>query len=336
MNRKTSFLIYSFILIGFVLILINSCKKDKVPILTTSTVNNITQTTASCGGNITSDGGSTVTARGVCWSTSTTPTIANSKTTDGTCAGSFTSAITALTANTTYYVRAYATNSAGAGYGNSMSFTTPPNNGIIFNSNLTYGTVTDIDGNVYKTITIGAQTWMAENLKTTKYKSDTSIPLVTNSIVWDGLNTPAYCWYDNNQAAFGNTYGALYNWYAVNTGNLCPAGWHIPSDAEWTTLTDFLGGESVAGGKLKETGTTHWQEINTDATNESGFTALPGGYRNLNETFNFVGINGNWWTSTEENSTIAWSRYMYHGYSGVLSSYYSESYGYSVRCVRDL
>ena len=138
--------------------------------------------------------------------------------------------------------------------------------------------VTDIDGNVYQTVTIGTQVWMVENLKTTRYIDGTAIPLDTNSSTWGGLTTPGYCWY-NDSAIYGNTYGALYNWYAVNTGKLAPAGWHVPTDSEWTVLTTYLGGETVAGGKLKDTGTTYWQSPNTGATNASGFLALPGGFR---------------------------------------------------------
>ena len=173
----------------------------------------------------------------------------NSKTTDGSGTGTFTSSITGLTAGTTYYVRAYATNSAGTGYGNDISFTTQQG-GV--------GNVTDDDGNVYHSVTIGTQVWMVENLKTTKYNDGTSIPLVTDATDWHNLLTPGYCWNNNDEATYKATYGALYNWYTVNTGNLCPTGWHVPGDAEWTTLTTYLGGEDVAGGKLKEVGITHW------------------------------------------------------------------------------
>ncbi len=139
--------------------------------------------------------------------------------------------------------------------------------------------VTDIDNNHYEAVRIGSQLWMAENLKTTRYNDGTPIPLVTDSLEWDNLVTPAYCWYRNDPVTYGETYGALYNLHVVSTGILCPSGWHVPSDAEWTVLSDYLGGESVAGGKLKEAGTTHWYTPNAGATNETGFTALPGGIR---------------------------------------------------------
>jgi uncharacterized protein (TIGR02145 family) len=203
-------------------------------------------------------------------------------------------------------------------------------------------TVTDIDGNIYHTVAIGSQTWMVENLKTTKYNDGTSIPNVTDSTAWKALSTPGVCTYNNTSNADTiNTYGRLYNWYTVNTGKLCPAGWHVPTDAEWTTLTDYLGGESVAGGKLKEIGTTHWQSPNTGATNETGFTALPGGYRfDFNVSFDRIGIYGYWWSSTEvvPNADIvvsAWYRFMYYYISNVFRGNYGKSNGSSVRCLRD-
>ncbi len=161
-----------------------------VPVLSTAEVTGVTHAAAQCGGNITSDGGATVTARGVCWSTNLTPTVADSKTTDGTGAGSFTSSITGLTDSTAYYVRAYATNSNGTGYGNTSSFTTTDS----------MGTVTDIDGNIYQTVKIGNQWWMAENLKVTHYRNGDAIPNVTDNTAWEGLTTGAYCNYNNDTA----------------------------------------------------------------------------------------------------------------------------------------
>ena len=418
------------------IILIHSCKKKEVPILTTTAITNITETTASSGGTITDEGSGTIIARGVCWDISVNPSITNSKTTNGIGAGTFISNLTGLTANTTYYVRAYATNSAGTSYGNEVSFTTlqPPtattaaatslasttatlngtvnaNNqsttvtfeygtstsygqtinaipntvsgstntsvsanltgltistmyhyrvkavsssgttygsdvtfntldagvsGIIFNPNLTYGSVSDNDGNTYKTIQIGTQTWMAENLKTTKHNDGTAIPLVTDGTAWAALSTPGYCWYSNDAATYKATYGALYNWYAVNTGNLCFTGWHVPTDAEWTTLTNYLGGETIAGGKLKETGTSHWSSPNTGATNESGFTALPGGARSLiSGTFVDVGNYGGWRSSTEYSTGNSYGRCMRCSYGYVSRVSYIVRTGFSVRCLRD-
>jgi uncharacterized protein (TIGR02145 family) len=200
--------------------------------------------------------------------------------------------------------------------------------------------VSDIDGTVYNTTVIGTQVWMAENLKTTKYNDNSTIPLVTDASAWAASTTPAYCWQNNDAATYKATYGALYNWYVVdatsNGGkNVCPTGWHVPTDAEWTTLTTYLGGVSVAGGKLKETGLTHWFDPNTGATNETGFTALPGGARNNNGTYGDVKVGGYWWSSTETWTTYAWYGYIYYNGTDVNSSNSPERNGFSVRCVRD-
>jgi uncharacterized protein (TIGR02145 family)/uncharacterized repeat protein (TIGR02059 family) len=197
------------------------------------------------------------------------------------------------------------------------------------------GTVNDNDGNVYNTIVIGTQEWLRENLRTSKYNDGSSIPLVTDNTAWSNLITPGYCWSNNDAATYKATYGALYNWYTVNTGKLCPTGWHIPSDAEWTTLTTYLGGENVAGGKLKETGTAHWYSPNAGATNETNFTALPGGSRDFDGSFYGIGNYGDWWSSTESNTDIAWDWGMYYLDSNVYRDYYDKRDGFSVRCVRD-
>jgi uncharacterized protein (TIGR02145 family) len=197
-------------------------------------------------------------------------------------------------------------------------------------------TVTDVEGNVYNTVQIGSQCWMKQNLKTTKYRNGTSITYPgSNNTTWQNNTTGAYAWYNNN-IANKNTYGALYNWYAVaNTNNLCPTGWHVPTNAQWTVLTTYLGGESVAAGKMKETGTSHWNSPNTGATNSSGFTALPGGYRDYGGTFYGVGSTGSWWSATEYGTYSAWNRYLYYDFSGVYRSYPNKVDGFSVRCVRD-
>lgn len=196
-------------------------------------------------------------------------------------------------------------------------------------------TVTDIDGNVYHYITIGTQVWLVENLKTTRYNDGTPIPLVTDNTAWSNLDTSAYSWY-NNDIANKATYGALYNWFTVNTGKLAPSGWHVPSDGEWTTLTDFLGGENIAGGKLKEAGTTHWRIPNAGATNEFGFTALPAGHRDVNGSYNAMGDDGFWWSASEYGTTgKVWYRNMNYNYAGVLSVSNNKINGHSVRCIKD-
>jgi uncharacterized protein (TIGR02145 family) len=197
-------------------------------------------------------------------------------------------------------------------------------------------TVKDIDGNVYKTVKIGTQVWMTENLKTTKYKDGIAIPLVTDDKIWGTLTRPAFCWYHNDATSNRNKFGALYNWFVVNTNKLCPTGWHVASDEEWTTLTTFLGGEQIAGGKLKEKGNSQWQSPNTGATNESGFSALPSGYRIYNDTFRGDGLWGYWWTSSEKPSQAnAFYRRLSYDYRDVVNSIDDKRNGWSVRCLKD-
>ncbi|MFA5032451.1 MAG: FISUMP domain-containing protein [bacterium] len=193
---------------------------------------------------------------------------------------------------------------------------------------------TDADSNHYAVVQIGTQVWMAENLKTTKYRNASSIPNVTESAQWDSLTPGAYCNYGNNTAE-GDTYGRLYNWYAVaDSRNMCPVGWHVSSDSEWTILTQYLG-VGVAGGKMKENCTTLWASPNTGATNESGFSALPGGCRSYDSgVFYDVGAYGYWWAS-ENGPTYAWYRYLSYGDADVDCDYYYERAGFSVRCVKD-
>jgi len=208
----------------------------------------------------------------------------------------------------------------------------------VFNPNVVYGTMTDQDGNIYKTIVIGSQTWMAENLRTTKYRNGDSIPEIINNSLWPVLTSAAYCNYENrhNPDTIA-TYGRIYNGYAaIDTRNIAPAGWHVPSDAELRILTTFLGGDNVAGGKMKEVGTTHWFHENKGATNESGFTALPAGYRALSDGM-FTGLHyaSNYWSTTIPESSFA-NNLMLYNYSGGCghSDYYMRG-GFSIRCLKD-
>jgi len=507
----------------------------QLPTVTSTSISGITLTSAVSGGNVISDGGTAIIASGVCWSRVHNPTIADSKTTNGTGSGSFTSSIAGLSPGTTYYVRAYATNGAGTAYGSQISFTTianqitpifttigplcqnstPPvlptsstntpaiagtwnpatintattgtssytftpttgqnastasmdvkinaaiyptfpvinnplcqnsvapilpttsTNGITgtwipssINTAISGGngftftpaagqcstigmidvyiapsitplftvigpliqystapalplastngitgtwlpsaistsiagtvrytftpnagqctsvvtmdilttplTVTDIDGNVYNTVTIGTQVWMVENLKTTRYRNGDAIPNVTDATAWTTLTTGAYCSYNNNAATYKATYGGLYNWYTVSDSRIiAPVGWHVPTDSEWTTLTTFIGGESIAGGKLKETGTTNWASSNSVATNEFGFTAVPGGSRLDDGLFYDIGSFGYWWSSTEYSTTSSWYRNMGYNNSNVNKVIHRKQNGFSVRCLRD-
>ncbi len=299
-----------------------------VPTVTTTAISSITVTGASSGGNITNDGGASVSVRGVVWSTSVGPTVAlSTKTSDGTGVGSFTSTLASLTGSTTYYVRAYATNSAGTAYGNEVSFTT--------SAPFSCGTssVSDIDGNPYTTVSIGTQCWMGVNLKTSRYRNGGSIPNVTDNTTWINLTTGAWSNYENNTSN-NAIYGKLYNWYTTLGDTLCPTGWGVPTDSEWDTLTTYLGGLSVAGGKMKSTGTTYW---NTDpgSTNSSGFSALPGGYRDFRGSFNDIRVSAFFWSATEYANGYAWTRYLFSYLGSVYSVDYIESFGASVRCLRD-
>jgi uncharacterized protein (TIGR02145 family) len=205
----------------------------------------------------------------------------------------------------------------------------------VHNPAKTYGTMTDQQGNEYKTIVIGTQEWMAENLRTTVYRNGNAIANVTDKLQWGNLTTGAWCHY-NNSSSNECPYGKLYNWYAVaDPRNVCPTGWHVPTDAEWTTLTNFLGGEAVAGGKVKSTGTQYWISPNTAATNESGFSGLPGGFRYFNGAFDDIGLYGHWWSSTEEGTTNAWLRSPDYGIGTVYRSNGNKQDGFSVRCLRD-
>lgn len=305
--------------------LISCCKKklETLPILTTEEAKSITQSSVITGGNITDNGGAQIEARGVCWSLEQNPTLEDSFTSEEKGNGVFSSNITDLNPDTRYYVRAYATNRVGTAYGNEIEFTTLK--------------LIDIDGNTYKTIVIGTNVWMAENLKTTKFNDGSPIELVENKFTWGQLTTAAYCWYNNDKVQVGNTYGALYNWFAVNTLKVCPSGWHIPSKSEWTTLINSIGGESVAGGKLKEMGTLHWLSPNSGATDEYGFSVLPGGYRSdVGDFFNIASF-AYLWSSSEGIASEAWGYDFVYDASRVRKSNYvdNKTMGFSVRCIKD-
>ena len=196
--------------------------------------------------------------------------------------------------------------------------------------------LTDIDGNTYKTVKIGTQTWMAENLKTSRFNNGTYIPLITDADAWANLSTPGFCWYNNDSVSFKEIYGALYNGYTINTWNICPAGWHVPEKQEWLTLRDFLGDSLTGGGKLKETGTSHWVSPNTGASNLFGFTARPGGYRTglAAGSFRTMGYYGYWWAGTEDNLYNGRARLMTYDASEIASGAGLKKNGYSVRCVK--
>ncbi len=523
---KNAFMNYPIIVTVILLFVTTDCKKKEtatLPVLSTTSVTNITATTAISGGNIISDGGTAIITNGVCWNTNANPSTADSKTVDGLGSGQFVSILSGLTTGATYHIRAYATNSVGTGYGTDLSFSTlaqaptcltqpatnvvasvatlngtvnannisatvtfeygttrsygstatstqspvtgnnitnvsadiagltasttyhfrvkavnsfgttygidmifitlglapscltqPASNvllseatlngsvnannlsatvtfeygtttsygstaiatqspitgnnittisvyisgltlgttyhfrakavnssGTTYGSDLTFttfsGTVIDINLNIYNTITIGTQVWMAENLKTTKYRNGDLISTTTPATLdITGESTPKYQWsYDGNESNI-YPYGRLYTWYVLNDSRaICPTGWHVPTYAEWVVLTTYLGGADIAAAKLMETGTAHWQSHNTGATNETNFTALPGGRRIYNGTFDYIGRYGIWWSATEDDATNAWSFDMEHGWNNVSHGSDIKRWGYSIRCLKD-
>ncbi len=197
------------------------------------------------------------------------------------------------------------------------------------------GTVTDIDGNIYKTVKIGTQIWMAENLKVTKYKNGIAIPNASGNNAWITTKTGAYCDYANIPSN-SQIYGRLYNWYAVNTGNLAPSGWHVPTNAEWGVLKNYLGNDTIVGGKLKEKGTIHWATPNIGATNESGFTALPGGVRTISSgVFYSINTYTVWWSSTDYDTADAYVCNIKNNNDELYFGGTNKNWGCSVRCVKD-
>lgn len=197
-------------------------------------------------------------------------------------------------------------------------------------------TVIDVDGNEYSAATIGNQVWFTSNLKTSKYNDGIPITLVAGNSQWTTINEGAYCWYNNDSSTYQNPYGKLYNWYAINTGKLCPTGWKVPSADDWRQLITFLGGDAVAGGKMKETGTVHWLSPNTAATNEYNFTALPGGYRSF-ETgeFNYSSYAGFWWARNSLDASSAFYYNLNYDHAGALEGVNNKRRGFSVTCLRN-
>jgi uncharacterized protein (TIGR02145 family) len=332
--------------------LFTSCLLKDVPTVRTSSITEIEALQAKSGGDIKRDGNSKITEAGVCWSIQNRPSIYDSivvvDLSGGQILGDFDALVTQLQPNTKYFVKAFATNDEGTGYGNEVSFTTSEMviASINFNPSVTYGNITDLDGNIYKTINIGTQVWMAENLKTAKYCDGSLIPNITNTNQWEHLSTGAYCDYVN-YSKFSDVYGHLYNWYAVNTGKLCPTGWHVPSEAEWDLLIDYLGGESIAPVKLTEYGKIHWDIFGTAATNESGFTALPGGMRErssfigieLGYSFTYISNGCYFWTSTPDLEIAGFYPtskvcILYGDYDVIVYTTNRDS-GCSVRCLKD-
>ncbi len=403
---------------------LNFTTVPSLPVVSTYIARDVKTTSAEVGGEVTSNGGSTVTERGVFWGTSANPETTGSKLAVGIGTGEFLSTLENLNPNATYYLKAFATNSIGTAYGAEVSFktlgkspeaitlkptsitsTTAVLNAIVsandLNSTITFeygvttgygqvvaiaenpiiqnddtvsvtidglqsettyhfrvkaenslgvafgadstfttvvtgitGTVSDIEGNTYSTIGIGHQYWMTENLRVTKYNDGTKVALLNADTIWVKGN-PGYCWYDNDSLEHSQTYGAIYNWFAVNSGKLCPAGWRVPTNDEFTELVNYLGDASVAGGFLKESGFSHWKSPNNGASDGFNFSALPGGKRSDQAVFDFMTIEGNWWTSSEYSSLTASYFYLLYNYSNSFQAYINKKNGMYVRCIKD-
>jgi uncharacterized protein (TIGR02145 family) len=289
------------------------CKKESKPAsVITSQASNITTSSATIGGVIYDDGGSEISEKGIVFNTNPYPTTANNSILVGGGYSNFSGNITGLLGNTKYYARAFAINEAGTSYGELIEFTTSAQ-----------GTVTDASGVTYTTVVIGEQEWMAENLRTTKFANGDAIPIGQDA----PNNTPAWCNYENN-VSNDITYGKLYNWYTVvDSRNVCPNGWHVPSDDEWTVLTNYL---------MKTS--TGWTNPNT-GTNESGFSGLPGGrcyfFDFTSDDYFDLGGYGYWWSSTESSLSDAWYRRLSYSSSGVGRDENEVDEGLSVRCIRD-
>ncbi len=293
-----------------------------VPEVITNEVQDIRAYNAKGGGEIISDGGQLITARGLCWSSVSNPSLNDSISNDGQGAGMFESEMTGLEDSTTYFVRAYATNANGTGYGAAIAFTTLP-----------ALTLTDIDGNTYPYVAIGDQNWMAENLKTTTLNDGTPIQLTTTNMAWSGSTIPAYCWPNNDQQGAGATYGAFYNGHAVVSEKLCPTGWHVPGNEEWMELVQFAGGASVAGDKLKAANNTLWTSGGA-GTDEYGFRGIPAGYRQLNGDFVYQGEYATFFGLPVAEFTL-YGLSLPYDVAGTFSSTWGYNHGLSIRCVMD-
>jgi uncharacterized protein (TIGR02145 family) len=305
-------------------IMITTPGTNDVPTITTSPVVNIGQTEAIGGGNLSKPGAYPVIEMGICWSTSSGPTIDDNSAIVSLDFGEFTANLTSLSSETKYYVRAWASNDNGIAYGNEIEFTTAPS----------VTTIEDIDGNTYNTIQIGNQTWIKENLRTRKYADGSPIDNIEDIATWESTQSGAYSWYNNDSASYNDPYGLMYNFYAVEDDRgLCPAGWHVATKEDWEEMIDYLGGEDEAAFRIRETGTTHW-DYDPGVTNSSGFTAVPGGYRFSGQDFDGIGGYAFFFTSTIFNARPI-SYYMVSNQNNIVEYGNVKNNGFSVRCIKD-
>lgn len=329
--------------------------EDRLAIVSIGQISDVGQNSASCAGTVVSDNGLTVTERGVCWSENPLPTIENNTTIDGSGTGDFVSLIENLLPGRTYYLRAYATNEGGTSYSEVLQLTTQKDSSIadqIFNENLTYGTITDVDGNNYRTIQIGDQVWMAENLRVTKYRNGDPIPNVEDNEAWTALKSGAQAAYNNNSETNSiNKFGRFYNYYAVaDARNLAPVGWHIPTTDEWTKLENYLASTLLSTDTNAKSiaSTSDWTESSVDGSigyinqstytllnNSSGFSALPSGICSYCGCFAYVKTYTAWWNSDQFDTEEALFRSLNYNSPIVGRGHYEKKFGLSVRCVKD-
>jgi uncharacterized protein (TIGR02145 family) len=321
--KKQNIFLFSIVLLLSISVV--SCKKENnisLPKVTTYSPIFIASSTVTVGY---SDGGSALLESGLFMGISTNPETSGSRLKIGTDTGNYVVQINGLLPGTQYFIKAYATNAKGESLGEEVNFTSP-------------ATVSDFDNNVYETVKIGTQQWMAKNLKTTHYLNGELIATTSPSTLnISGETSPKYQWSYGGDDLNAATYGKLYTYYAItDTRKVCPAGWHVPTDTDWTALESALGGFTIAGSSLKETGNTHWiSPYNLDATNITCFKALPGGYRNDTGGFSFSGNYGFWWSSTQGDAYYAWARSLSVQSSQISRSSFMKNYGASVRCIKD-
>ena len=300
-----------------------------LPEVSTNNITAIDTLNATSGGNVINDGGAQVTAKGVCWSLTQNPTVdLNTKTIDGNGNDPFVSRLTGLTPNTTYHIRAYATNSVGTAYGNDVVFTTQQLTAPLCGVN------------------IAGMTWSCKNLDIAYYRNGDPIPNVTNAAEWMNLTTGAWCWYNNDSVNYSK-YGRMYNWYAVNDPRgLAPSGWHVATETEWNklfknidansdTICNYCTSSLTAGGPMKTIGLFNWISPNTGATNSTGFSALPGGMRNQIGNFSVTGHYAIWWSADEFDTWTAFYRYVYYANTTASRYYIDKHYGHHVRLVKN-
>lgn len=296
-----------------------------VPEVTTAPVSLIKQNGFSSGGSIVTNGGAGLLTAGIYYATHDQPDGTDYSTSDSIMFNEFSSLIIQLIPNTTYYVRAYATNKNGTGFGKVRTLKTPE-----MDSNF----VIDNDYNLYPVIRIGNQLWMGENLRVTSYKNGELLKQISDKEEWLNSRVPSYCWYNNDVTSNKTENGALYNWITVTGENLCPTGWHVPSQNEWILLSITLGEHS--GGKLKQTGTVFWLKPNLGATDEFHFTAYPSGIRNIFGEFNFQKAGAYFWSNTKREDGFAWSVTLNYAAADMYRVLSTDHEGFSIRCVKNL